>query len=144
MRIILTAFTALMLLGTHAFGEVLITPREAALPPRVDVSLELRGLTRGPSLDQISPKPAMSVRSPFALKIKFTAHNNSNVDSTTMKASYLKLTPIDLTERLRKYTSGDGIDMPDAEVPPGAHLLRIELKDSLGRTTVVVIKLIVE
>jgi len=144
MRTMLTAFTALMLLGTHAFGEVLITPSEAALPPRVHVSLELRGLTRGPSLDQISPKPAMSVRSPFALKIKFTAHNNSNVDSMTMKASYLKLTPVDLTERLRKYTSSDGIDMPNAEVPPGTHLLRLELKDSLGRTSVSVIKLIVE
>jgi len=56
----------------------------------------------------------------------------------------LKLTPVDLTGRLRKYTSSDGIDMPDAEVPPGTHLLRLELKDSLGRTSVSVIKLIVQ
>jgi hypothetical protein len=144
MRTILTAVAALMLLGTHAFGEMLISTSEAALPPRVDASLNLRGLTRGPSLDQISPKPAMSVRSPLALKIKFTAHNNAKVDATSMTASYLKLTPVDLTERLRKYTTGDGIDMPDAEIPPGTHLLRLELKDSLGRTTVSVIKLLVE
>jgi hypothetical protein len=144
MRAMLTAFTALVFLGTHAFGEVLITPSEAALPPSVDASLDRRGMTRGPSLDQISPNPTMSVRSPLALKIKFTAHNNTKVESTTIKASYLKLMPVDLTERLRKYTSSDGIDMPDAEVPPGTHLLRLELKDSLGRTSVSVIKLIVE
>jgi hypothetical protein len=144
MRTILTAFTALMLLGTNVFGEVLITPSEAALPPKADVGLDRRGITRGPSLDQISPNPAMTVRSPLALKIKFSAHNNTKVEPTTMKASYLKLTPVDLTERLRKYTSSDGIDMPDAEVPPGTHLLRLELKDSLGRTSVSVIKLIVE
>jgi len=144
MRAMLTAFTALVFLGTHAFGEVLITPSEAALPPSVDASLDRRGMTRGPSLDQISPNPTMSVRSPLALRIKFTAHNNAKVESTTIKVSYLKLMPVDLTERLRKYTSSDGIDMPDAEVPPGTHLLRLELKDSLGRTSVSVIKLIVE
>jgi hypothetical protein len=144
MRTILTALTALMFLGTHVFGEVLITPSEAALPPKVDIGLERRSITRGPSLDQISPNPATTVRSPLALKIKFTAHNNTKVEPTTMKASYLKLTPVDLTERLHKYTSSDGIDMPDAEVPSGTHLLRIELKDSLGRTSVSVIKLIVQ
>jgi hypothetical protein len=73
MRTILTAFTALMLLGTNIFGEVLITPSEAALPPKADVGLDRRGITRGPSLDQISPNPAMTVRSPLALKVKFTA-----------------------------------------------------------------------
>ena len=86
----------------------------------------------------------MHVRSPLTLKIKFTAHNNAEVDPATVKASYLKLTPVDLTDRLHKYISSEGIDMPDAEVPPGTHLLRLELKDSLGRTSVSVIKLIVE
>lgn len=108
------------------------------------VNLHLRGITRGPSLDQISSNPTMRVRSPFALKIKFTAHNNTEVDPATMKASYLKLTPVDLTDRLHTYTSSDGINMPDAEVSPGTHLLRLELKDSLGRTSVSVIKFIVE
>ncbi len=144
MRTMLIAITALMLLGAKASGEVLITPSEAALPPSGDVNLVLRGITRGPSLDQISPNPAATVRSPLALKIRFTAHNNAKVDPTTMKASYLRLMPVDLTEPLRKYAGSDGIDMPDAEVPPGTHLLRFELKDSLGRTSISVIRLIVE
>jgi hypothetical protein len=40
--------------------------------------------------------------------------------------------------------SSDGIDMPDAEVPPGTHLLRVELKDSLGRKSVSEVKLRVQ
>jgi hypothetical protein len=143
-RVILAVFAALLFFGAKASAEVLITPAEAALPSSADVSLDLRGITRGPSLDQISPKPAVSVRSPFALKIKFTAHNNTKVDVAATRVSYLKLTPVDLTERLRKYTKSDGIDMPEAEAPPGTHLLRVELKDSLGRTSISMIKLIVE
>ena len=27
-----------------------------------------------------------------------------------------------------------GIDMPDAELPPGDHIMRIDIKDSDGRT----------
>jgi hypothetical protein len=34
--------------------------------------------------------------------------------------------------------------MPDAEVPPGRHLLRIELEDSLGRKSVSEVKLLVQ
>jgi len=144
MRTMLTAFSAFMLLGAQASGEMLITPSEAALAPSDDVGMQLRSITRGPSLDQISPNPATRVRSPFALKIKFIGHNNATVDPETMKASYLKLAPVDLTGRLRKYTNSDGIDMPDAEVPPGTHLLRVELKDSLGRVSISIIKLVVE
>jgi hypothetical protein len=143
-RVILAVFAALLLLGEQASADVLITPAEAALPASADVGLDLRGMTRGPSLDQISPKPAASVRSPFALKIKFAPHNNTKVDVAAARVTYLRLPPVDLTERLKKYTRSDGIDMPNAEAPPGTHLLRVELKDSLGRTSISVIKLIVE
>ena len=144
MRVIVAVFAAFLLLGEKAPADVLITPAEAALPSSADVRLDLRGITRGPSLDQVSPKPATSVRSPFALKIKFAPHNNAKVDVAAARVTYLKVPPVDLTGRLRKYTGSDGIDMPNAEAPPGTHLLRVELKDSLGRTSVSVIKLIVE
>jgi hypothetical protein len=141
MRTLLTACTVLLLLRAHASGEVLITASEAAQPPSADVSMTLRGITRGPLVDQILPNPAINVRSPLELKIKFTAHNSAKIDPADVKVIYVKQTPIDLTDRLRKYTSSNGIDMPDAEVPPGTHLLRVELKDSLGRTSVSEIKL---
>jgi hypothetical protein len=142
--IILAAATAFLLAGSQARAEVLITASEAAQPPSSDVGMNLRGITRGPTVDQLSPNPATSVHSPLELKIKFTAHNSAKVDPAAVKVIYEKKTPIDLTERLLKYTSSDGIDMPDAEVPPGTHLLRLELKDSLGRTSVTEVKFVVQ
>jgi hypothetical protein len=133
MRIIVMTCTTFLLLGAHASAEVLITASEAAQPPSTDVSMSVRGITRGPSVDQISPSPTISVHSPLELKLKFNAHNGANVDPAAVKVIYEKETPIDLTDRLRRYISSDGIDMPDAEVPAGIHLLRVELRDSLGR-----------
>ena len=143
MRIIITACGALLLLGAHARAEVLITANEAAQPSS-DVSMNVRGITRGPSVDQISPSPTAAVHSPLELKIKFTAHNSAKVDSAAVRVIYEKQTPIDLTNRLRKYISSDGIDMPDGEVPPGTHVLRVEVKDSLGRTSVSEVKLLIQ
>jgi len=144
MRIIVTACSTSLLLGVPASAEVLITASEAAQPPSSDVSMSVRGITRGPTVDQISPSPTVAVHSPLELKIKFTAHNGAKLDPAAVKVLYEKEAPIDLTDRLRKYMSSDGIDMPDAEVPPGTHLLRVELKDSLGRKSVSEVKLRVQ
>jgi hypothetical protein len=144
MRIIVTTCSALLLLGAHACAEVLITASEAAQPPTSDVRMNVRGITRGPSVDQISPSPTTTVHSPFELKIRFTAHNSAKVDPSDVRVIYEKQTPIDLTDRLRKYVTGEGIDMPDAEVPPGTYLLRVEVKDSLDRKSVSEVKLLVQ
>jgi hypothetical protein len=40
---------------------------------------------------------------------------------------------VDLTERLKVFVQPAGIDMPDASLPPGEHMLRVDLKDSDGR-----------
>jgi hypothetical protein len=144
MRIIVTTCSALLLLGAHARAEVLITASEAAQPPSSDVRMNVRGITRGPSVDQISPSPTTTVHSPFELKIRFTAHNSAKVDPSNVRVIYEKQTPIDLTDRLRKYVTGEGIDMPGAEVPPGTYLLRVEVKDSLDRKSVSEVKLLVQ
>ena len=143
MRIIL-ATCSLLLLGTGARAEVLIAASEAAQPPSSDGPMKLRGITRGPSIDQILPSPTITVHSPFEFKIKFIAHNDTTIDPAAVKVIYEKERAIDLTDRLRKYISSDGIDMPDAEVPPGTHMLRVELKDSLGRQSVNEVKLLVQ
>jgi hypothetical protein len=144
MRVIVTTCSTLLLVGAHANAEVLITANEAAQPPSSDVAMSVRGITRGPSVDQVSPSPTIAVHSPMELKIKFTAHNGTTIDPAAVKVIYDKQMPIDLTDRLRKYMSSDGIDMPDAEVPSGTHLLRVELKDSLGRKSVSEVKLLVQ
>jgi hypothetical protein len=40
-----------------------------------------------------------------------------------------------LTPRVRPFVQQTGIDIPDALVPSGEHLLRIDVKDSEGRTS---------
>jgi hypothetical protein len=144
MRIIVTTCSALLLLGVQARAEVLITASEAAEPPTSDVRMNVRGITRGPSIDQISPSPTTTVHSPLELRIRFTTHNSAKVDPSDVRVIYEKQTLIDLTDRLRKYVTGEGIDMPDAEVPPGTHLLRVEVTDSLGRKSVSEVKLLVQ
>jgi hypothetical protein len=144
MRIIVMTFTALLLFGAQARAEVLITANEAAQAESADLRMNTRGVTRGPSIDQISPNPGAAAHSPLELKIKFVAHNSAKIDPAAVRVIYEKAAPIDLTDRVRKYVSSDGIDMPEAEIPPGTHLLRIEVKDSLDRKSVAEVKLLVQ
>ncbi|MGZ3234789.1 MAG: hypothetical protein ACXU7O_08830 [Croceibacterium sp.] len=127
-----------------AASEVLISETEGNMPAGDDVALPLRNVTRGPLVEQVTPDPGASVHSPLPLKIKFAGRNNAKVDPAGIKATYLKKTPIDLSERLRKHAAPDGIEMHDAEVPPGTHVIRLDVKDSQGRTTSTLIKLVVE
>ncbi len=57
----------------------------------------------------------------------------SKIDLASVQVSYLKTPAVDLTERIKPYLSVDGIDMPAAELPPGEHPIRIDIKDSEGR-----------
>ena len=124
-------------------AETLITEAEAKLPPSTDVGLTTRGLSRGPGVEQISPNPERGIPSPLPFKVKFVARNNVAIDPTSVKVTYLKAQSVDLTDRIKKHLTADGIDMVGAELPPGTHHLRINLKDAQGRTSTATLKLIV-
>jgi hypothetical protein len=51
-------------------------------------------------------------------------------DSITV--TYMKMPAINITQRLMPFIRADGIDVPNAEVPPGTHQIRIELKYTDG------------
>jgi hypothetical protein len=40
---------------------------------------------------------------------------------------------VDLTPRVKPYVKDDGIDIPEAELPPGEYTVRVDVKDSDGR-----------
>ena len=136
-----TALT--FLLADAAVAEVLITKAEAELPATPNVAMTTRGLTRGPGIEQLSPHPDRGVSSPFPLRIKFQIRNNVEIDLDSIKLTYLKAKPIDLTGRIKFYIKPDGIEMNGAEVPPGTHSLRLDLKDKQGRVATAIIKLTV-
>ena len=143
--IVAIAFGAGVTLAWPAVGaaDMLISEAEAKLPASTDVAMTTRGMTRGPGVQQISPSPNLGVPSPVPLKVKFVPRNNVAIDPDSVKVIYLKAKSVDLTERIKKHLTADGIDMANAEVPPGTHLLRINIKDSQGRTTMATIKLTV-
>jgi len=124
-------------------GEVLITKAEAALPAPPDLGvLGTRGLTRGPRVEQVLPDPhGQGAKSPFPLEIKFIAHNDTTVDPASVKVTYLRTPSVDLTPRLKGHITPAGIDLGDADVPPGTHMLRVEVHDSQGRSGTSIIKL---
>ena len=127
--------------ATHA--EVLITRAEAALPGSTAVSGNTRGLTRGPGIEQLSPSPDKSMASPIPLLIKFVPRNNVAINPGSVKFTYLKSNPVDLTERIKRHVTADGIDMSQAEVPPGTHIIRLDIQDLQGRSGSAVIRLVV-
>jgi hypothetical protein len=113
-------------------GVILITPDEARLPAARDVASS-RAITRGPRIE-VSGLEDGKLHSPLHFKLKFRAFGGSTTDLDTLAVTYLRGSYVDLTPRIRPFVQPTGIDIPDAEVPPGEHAIRIELKDSEGRT----------
>ncbi len=113
----------------------LVTPAEAALPAAPLQSLELRGSpTRRPAVVVVSPPPAAGqIHSPMELKLQFRAFGGAAIEPSSVVITYMKQPAIDMTQRLTPYITAQGIDIPQAQVPPGSHQFWIELKDSEGR-----------
>jgi hypothetical protein len=116
-----------------AVAAPLITTEEAALPPlKGAVPNSARGITRGP---KILVSEAEGLRpSPMRFLIKFLTFGGSNIDLDALKVTYLRSPVVDLTARIKPFAQATGIDMPDAQLPPGEHLVRVDVKDSEGRT----------
>lgn len=113
-------------------GTVLISADEAKLPPpKGAVSVASRGITRGPKIELIGN--ADSARSPMRLVLKFESFGGAKIDTDSLKVIYMKSPAVDLTPRLKPFVQATGIDIPDAELPAGDHLIRVDVKDSDGR-----------
>jgi hypothetical protein len=112
----------------------LITAAEAALPPSSGTTAT-RGITRGPGVKLLSPEPDTAVKAPFNLKFGFEGRGGEKIDPASVKVVYLKSPFVDLTPRLQSAISATGIDVAQADVPPGEHQLRVTVKDSAGRET---------
>jgi hypothetical protein len=137
LRVVLSAAailaTALTAMPFGAFAGQLITDDEAKLPAQKGaVANSGRGITRGPKILVPDGEAALQA-SPIRLQIKFQTFGGSSVDLEALKVTYLKSPVVDLTSRIKPFVLPTGIDMPDAQLPPGDHLLRVDIKDSDGR-----------
>jgi hypothetical protein len=127
--------TGLLTLVTPAGAIQLVTEQEAALPADHLPGLTLRGSpTRRPSVVVVSPPPSAGVmKSPLSLKVRLQAFGGAKIDPDSIVVTYKKMPMIDITQRIKPFISPEGIEVPEAEVPPGIHEFRIELKDKDGR-----------
>jgi hypothetical protein len=116
----------------HAFQ--LITAAEAELPPGPVPSFGVRGSpTRLPRITMVSPTGFGAIYSPVNFKLRFTAFGGAAIDPQTVVVVYVKQQTIDITARLKPFITENGIDIPQADVPPGLHQFWVQLKDSDGR-----------
>ena len=114
-------------------GVVLITADEAKLPPpKGAFATDRRGITRGPKIDFVSPGD--EIHSPMHLQLKFESFGGAKIDPDSVKVTYLRTPSVDLTPRLKSFVQASGIDVPDVELPAGDHMVRVDIKDSDGRT----------
>jgi hypothetical protein len=113
-------------------GVVLITTEEAKLPAPKEMPSS-RAITRGPRID-LSDLDSGATHSPIHFKLIFRAFGGSSIDLSTLTVTYLRGSNVDLTSRVRPFVRPSGIDIPDAEVPAGEHAIRVDLKDSDGRS----------
>lgn len=111
----------------------LISDDEAQRPNDVPAA-STRGITRGPTIRFDAPQGSVVPHKPFDFRVHFDAHGGATVDPASVRITYLKSPSVDLTSRLRPYITADGIDMTQAEVPAGAHNLKVEVQDSEGHT----------
>ena len=137
-RLVCLAIVGIVCIRSVSVGaEVLITEQEASLPAAVPTQMTTRGITRAPRILKLSPAAdAAVVKSPFKLSLKFESFGGATIDPTTIKVFYLKNPTVDLTERLKSHFKDNGINLETAEAPPGDHPIRMEIKDSEGRTGV--------
>lgn len=123
---------------------VLVTDEEASRPSQPAGELNRRGITRGPQVTQVDPAPGPeAIKSPMHLLIKFESRGGSKIDTSGVKVTYMKTPAIDLTDRVKPYLKDGGIDIDAAELPPGNHLIRVDVKDSEGRITTSLLNLTV-
>jgi hypothetical protein len=123
---------AALLLSGQSRTTPLITEEEAKLPPpKGAVAADRRGILRGPKVEFISPGD--SVSSPTRLQLKFESFGGAKIDPDSVKVIFLRTPNVDLTPRVKPFVQADGINMQDAELPPGEYTMRVDVKDSDGR-----------
>jgi hypothetical protein len=115
-------------------GNWLVTSQEAALP-LASSSKAGRAITRGPAIRQVSPAGAIKPNSPFSLRVEFVGRSGEKVDPASAQVTLLRGDTINITQRLKAYITANGIEIADAMVPPGTHVLQVAVSDARGRQT---------
>jgi hypothetical protein len=119
----------------------LITADDASRKP-VGAIIEEKGPVPGPAITVVLPASGVQLRSPVEFDVRFRSFGGSSIDVASVRIAYVKDPLIDLTKRVKDRLAPKGFDhagfkFDDADVVPGTHTVRIEVRDSAGRTGVI-------
>jgi hypothetical protein len=133
LRVCLTLLITCVAAASPAYANhLLITEQEAKMSPAKDaIATAHRGITRGPRIEYVGDNEQQ--RSPVRLQLRFESFGGAKIDPDSLKVIYLRVPNVDLTDRVKSFVRATGLDIPDAELPPGDHLIKVDIKDSEGR-----------
>ena len=122
---------------------VLITPAEARQPDAPAAGEQQKELLsedalQGPIILVHVPEEGRTYRSPIEINVEFQPRT-APIEIATLMVKYLKLIPIDITERVRPYASAAGIHLRNVDLPTGMHRVRITLADKTGQRSSVTV-----
>ncbi len=121
-----------------------ITPEEAAMAPaadadplqggeHVDIGRDDLCCDMGPIIEVQMPVAGSPLNAPIEIRVTFTPRNHP-IDLSTLEVELVKFINIDITDRVVEYTTEQGIQLKEANIPSGSHRIRITLADSTGIT----------
>lgn len=115
----------------------LLTASEGAMPNETVYGFAPTQILErtGPAVEMITPDMDREQKSPFNLKVKFSPKPGTLVDIATLKVEALKVVPLNITSRVRAYSSPAGIEIEQAKVPSGVHRIRFTIGDNAGGIT---------
>jgi hypothetical protein len=116
-------------------GVWVVQANEAALPPSSS-SKAGRAISRGPAIRQVSPAAPVAPNVPFTLQVEFVGRGGEKIDPKSAQIVILRGGDINATQRFQPYITARGIEIPNAMVPAGTHVLQVAVKDDRGRESV--------
>lgn len=129
--------------GSYA-NSWLITPEEAAMEPAAQAdplqggehfAIGREDVEVGPIITVEKPKMGVPQNSPMEIVVKFVPRSHP-VDLSSLEVELVKFINIDITDRVTEYTTEQGIQLKEANVPLGSHRVRIALADTTGAVSI--------
>jgi hypothetical protein len=126
----------LTLLAAPAVAFELVSPAEALRDRAAAEPPAMRSTPRpgAPTIELLAPEEEKPLKSPMDIRLRWAAEPSAEIDTASVRVRYGRL-GIDVTDRVLGSASvtPQGIDAPDAKLPPGEHRLTVEVADSRRR-----------
>ncbi len=135
-------------MGAHAFtlvteDEVRTEARAAEKQPARRRALPAVG---APRIEVRAPRLSGSaLRNPLRIELGFTSGADAEINPASFRAFYGSLR-IDITERIVKSVrvTTSGLNVDNAEIPPGSHRLFLRIADTKQRATETELRFVIE